>query len=330
MMHVPRNGASAPATVGGRMTLGNVTRGKQARPIRALLHGVEGVGKSTFAANAPAPIFLCSEDGTSQLDVARFPTPRFWDEIGQGIHALTQEDHGFKTLVVDTLDWLEPLIWEHVCRAGGKSNIEDFGFGKGYVMAVDTWRSFLARLDNLVRTRKMNVILLAHSTVRKVDDPQTGAYDRYTLKVHEKSAAVLREWCDALLFARHEVVTVERKGKIRGVSSGARVIHTQWTAAYDAKNRYSLPETMPLDWEEFEAAVRSATPADAIKLRDEIVGLLDSLHPVEKAKAEKALREWAGEDAGRLAQLLDKVRAKVAIAGGTEPDAAQGGEGGAS
>lgn len=301
-------------TVGSRMSLANITRGKQPRPMRAVLYGVEGVGKSTFAAGAPSPIFLCSEDGTAHIDVARFPTPRSWPEVLEAIRVLTHEEHSFKTLVIDTLDWLEPVVWAHVCQTGGKVNIEEFGYGKGYVLALDQWRLLLSRVDLLVKTRKVHVLMLAHASIKRVDDPQTGPFDRYRMKLHDKSADVLREWADAVLFARHEVFAVERKGKTRGTSTGARVIHTQWTAAFDAKNRFDLPETLPLDWDEFERAAELRAPRDAGRLRAELEELALRLPADRREKLEKAMREWAGDNAARLAQLLDKARGTVALA----------------
>ncbi len=318
MRPAPSSSSHTPAGVSSRMALAHVTRGKQERPLRAILYGVEGVGKSTFASQAPNPVFLCSEDGTSQLNVARFASPRTWVDVLEAIRVLTHEEHTFKTLVIDTLDWLEPLCWQHVCTLQGKQSIEDFGYGKGYVVAVEQWRLLLGRLDMLVRTRRMNVVLLAHGAVKRVDDPQTGPFDRYRLKLHEKSADVLREWVDAVLFARHEVVTFERNGKTRGRSSGARVMHTTWSAAYDAKNRFDLPETLPLAWEELEAAVRAAAPADPSKLRAELNELIPRLD--DPQKAQKALREWAGDNPARLAQLLDKIRGKLALQESGEED----------
>lgn len=294
------------------MTLSNVTRGKQERPMRVIVYGVEGVGKSTFAAGAPSPIFLCSEDGTAHIDVARFPTPRSWPEALEAVRVLTHEEHSFKTLVIDSLDWLEPVCWAHLCQRSGKANIEEFGYGKGYVLAVDQWRDMLARLDLLVKTRKMNVVMVAHAAIRRVDDPQTGPFDRYRMKLHDKSADLLREWADAVLFARHEVITVERKGKIRGVSSGARLLHTQWTAAFDAKNRYDLPERLPLDFEVFEHAVRAHAPADPERLRREIEALIPRLAPERRQAAKRAI-ETLGGNAARLAVLLDRVAGEAAL-----------------
>lgn len=304
----------APVGAGSRMTLANVSRGKQERPLRVIIYGVEGVGKTTFGAEAPRPIFLCAEDGTSHLDVARFPSPRSWTETIEAVRELLRGEHDFKTLVIDSLDWLEPLCWTHVCQTGGKASIEDFGYGKGYVLAVERWRELLTNLDLLVRNRRMNVVMVAHATVKRVDDPQAGAFDRYRMKLHEKTSDVLREWVDAMLFARHEVRVIERNGKPRGQSSGARLLHTTWTAAYDAKNRFDLPETLPLSWEDFEAACKAHTPADPAKLRAEIEGLLPQLDEETRAKAVDYLSKH-GADPAKLAQLADRVRSKVVLQG---------------
>lgn len=304
-----------PPSAPSRMTLANVTRGKQDRPVRAIVYGVEGVGKSTFAANAPSPIFLCSEDGTSHLDVARFPEPRTWPDALEAVRVLTHEEHSFKTLAIDSLDWLEPLCWAHVCQRAGKRDIEEFGYGKGYVAALEQWREFLARLNLLAKTRRMHVVMVAHAAIRRVDDPQTGPFDRYRMKLHDKSADLLREWADAVLFARHEVTTsTDKTGKARGRSSGARLLHTQWTAAFDAKNRFDLPERLPLDWDAFARAIAAHAPADPARLRGEVEALLPRLAPERREAARTAL-EAVGGNAARLAILLDRVAGEAALSG---------------
>lgn len=303
-----------PPSTPSRMTLANVTRGKQERPVRAIVYGVEGVGKSTFAANAPSPIFLCSEDGTSHLDVARFPTPNSWVDALEAVRVLTHEEHAYKTLAIDSLDWLEPLCWAHVCQRSGKRDIEEFGYGKGYVAALEQWREFLARLNLLAKTRKMHVVMVAHAAIRRVDDPQTGPFDRYRMKLHDKSADLLREWADAVLFARHEVTTsTDKTGKARGRSSGARLLHTQWTAAFDAKNRFDLPDRLPLDWDAFATAIAAHAPADPARLRAEVEALLPRLAP-ERREAARAALEAVGGNAARLAILLDRVAGEAALA----------------
>ncbi len=296
-----------------RMTLANITRGVQAAPVRVLLYGVEGVGKSTFGANAPNPIFIGAEDGTGCLDVARYPQPESFSEAVEAVRDLTAADHDFKTLVLDTLDWLEPLVWAEVCRKGGKANIEDFGFGKGYIAAVDEWRILLASLEALRRAKQMHIVLLAHSWLKTFKNPMDEDYDRYEMKLHAKAAGLLREWVDAVLFANYETIAAknEKTKRVRGVSTGARLLHTTHSAAWDAKNRYSLPERLPLSWPDFFAAVRSGQVADPAKLRAEIETLAADAGEFGD-RAIEAL-EKAGNDAVKLAQLLNWLQSKVEV-----------------
>lgn len=301
-----------------RMKLGAVVRGKVERPMRVLLYGVEGVGKSTFAAAAPNPIFIAAEDGTAQLDVARFPEPKGWNEVFDAIDELATADHDYKTVVVDTLDWLEPLCWEHVvvqAKSTKITSIEDFGFGKGYVAALDQWRLLLARFEQLRARRGMHVVFLAHSWIKTFKNPEDADFDRYELKLHAKAGGLLKEWSDAVLFARYETFTNtdEKTKRTRGVSTGARVIHTQRTAAWDAKNRYDLPEALPLDWQAFADAVRAQAPADPAKLRARIEKLLEQTSDKELMRNVRSAVANAGDNAAQLAKYADHLAAKINI-----------------
>lgn len=297
-----------------RMTLANLIKGKQQEPVRVLLFGPEGVGKSTFGADAPKPIFLAPEDGTGQLDVPRFPKPETWDETLEAVRTLTEESHDFQTLVIDTLDHLEPLLWRKLCVDAKVDLIEDIGggFGRGYVAAVDGWRSFLAALERMRTVRKMGIVMLAHSCVRTFKSPDSDDFDRYELKLHAKSAGLLKEWVDAVLFANYETLTAKdgKTKRVKGVSTGARLIYTVRTAAYDAKNRYNLPESLPLSWAEFASEMRGddkQVAATIEAIREKSAGL----SPDDQAKVAKAI-ERAGGDAAKLAQLNDWINAQAA------------------
>ncbi len=308
-----------PTIVGKRMTLSAVTRGRVEKPLRVLLYGPEGVGKSTFAACAPDPIFLAAEDGTSQLDVARFPEPRHWLDANDAVDSLIREEHSFKTLAIDTVDWLEPMIWQHVVNSARSQNIksiEDFGYGKGYNAALDEWGAFLRKLDQLRDAKNMHIVLLAHSWLKPFKNPEDDDYDRYELKLNAKAGGKLKEWCDAVLFARHETFTArdEKTKRAKGVSSGARVIHTTRTAAFDAKNRHDLPPTLPLSWEDFLVATKSHAPASAETLRARIAELLDGADDELSGKVNKAVQS-AADDASRLARIADRLAAKRSING---------------
>lgn len=309
----------APSKQPSRMQLTAVTRGRVVKAPRVLLFGVEGVGKSTFAANAPSPIFLASEDGTSQLDVARFPEPNSWTDVLDAVEELTNSRHDFKTLAIDTLDWLEPMLWAHLVARANKPDIksvEDFGYGKGYTAALDEWRILLAALERLRNTRDMGVIMLAHSWIKPFKNPEGEDFDRFELKLNAKASGLIKEWSDAVLFTRFETfVSKDSKTKrVRGFSSGERVMHTVRTAAYDAKNRYDLPEVMPLDYSAFAEAVVTGAPATAAQL----LARIDSMLANEPADSELRLKvhghcEAANNDPAQLARIANKLAAKLNI-----------------
>lgn len=301
-----------------RMRLANITRGRVEKPPRVLIYGVEGIGKSTFGAGAPGVVFIPVEDGTAHLDVARFDKPTSWQDVLDAIEELTIGQHDFKTVAIDTIDALEVLCWAHVVAKKNDPkfrDLESFGYGKGYTAALDEWRVLLAKLERLWVQRGMTIVLIAHSWIKTFKNPEDEDFDRYQLKLHEKAGGAIRDWCDAVLFARYETFanTDGKTKRTRGVSTGARVLHTQRTAAFDAKNRYDLPETIPLDWEAFAAGVKAHAPADPAALRLVIGGLIEELDSDErKAKATAALKA-AGDDASKLARIADKLKAAAGI-----------------
>jgi len=312
------------------MSLAKVVSGRLVKPMRLLIYGLEGVGKSTFAASAPSPIFLGAEDGTSELDVQRFPQPTCWADVMEGVAELTTAKHDYRTLVIDTLDWLEPLVWQQVCvmcaRPGKPPlrSIEELGYGKGYVEAGGLWRALMAALERLREARRMDVVLLAHSWIKSFKNPSGEDFDRYELKLHKGAAATWREWCDAVLFAAHDVTTYEADGKrTKGISSGARVLRTEHDAAWDAKNRYDLPASLALDWEAFSEAVAAHRPDDPARLRARIEQLLVQVEADEKLteRVRNAL-DNAADNAGELARIANKLAARIATTP-TDEEAAQ-------
>ena len=233
----------------------NILTGRIARPQKAVIFGPEGIGKTTLAAQFPAPVFLDTEGGTHHLDVARLPAPDSWNDVTKAVTALATEAHEFKTLVVDTADWLEKLLVDNVCRQANKVSIEDFGYGKGYVVLAEEFTKFLASLEPLLR-RGMHVLFLAHTRIVKFEQPDAaGAYDRYELKLSKQVGPLVKEWCDVLLFANYFTKIAENdSGRKRGVGGRERKLYTTHTAAWDAKNRHGFDEMLPFEF----AAIASA------------------------------------------------------------------------
>ena len=164
------------------ISLAQLTRANTPKPPRILIHGVAGVGKTTFAAEANNPVFVQTEDGLGTIPAANFPLARTFEEVLESLASLYTEDHDFKTVVIDSVDWLEPLVWGKACRDNGWGSIEDAGYGKGYVAALTLWRQYIDGLNALRDDRGMTVVQIAHTDIKRFDSPEHDPYDRYVIK----------------------------------------------------------------------------------------------------------------------------------------------------
>lgn len=235
------------------------------KPPRIIIHGDAGVGKTTFAVCAPAPVVIQTEDGLGNLDATAFPLAATFDDVMSALQSLYTEEHPFKTLVVDSLDWLEPLVWQKVCTTHNVASIEAMPYGKGYVEAQTFWRQFFDGITALRDARGMTVIMIAHSQVQRVEDPTLPAYDRHGLKLHKRASALAEEFADVVLYAAMQTNTItEDSGfnnkRTRATTTGERVMHTVGQPAFIAKSRYSLPSPLPLTWEAFALAMQPDAP----------------------------------------------------------------------
>jgi AAA domain len=198
-------------------------------------------------------VFIQTEDGLGTMEAAHFPLARSFEEVLEALAALYSESHDFATVVVDSVDWLEPLIWTKACRDNGWNSIEDAGFGKGYVACLGLWRQYVDGLNALRDERGMTVVQIAHTDIKRFDSPEHDPYDRYIIKLHGRAAALLLEHSDVVLFANYRISTVKaevgfNKKVNRALGSGERVVHTAERPAFLAKNRYDLPDALPLHW----------------------------------------------------------------------------------
>ena len=233
----------------------SITTNKTDLPPRLVVYGRHGVGKSSFGASAPNPVYIQTEDGLGQLSVAKFPLASSFDDAMAQLAAVRDENHDFRTVVLDTADWLERLIHDKVCERFGASNIEkaDGGYGRGYVHALGDWRKVLALLDEIRARRRMVVLVLAHCKVERFEDPENQSYDRYSPRLQKLANALLCEWADAVLFATQRMRVDSATGKAApiGAGGGQRVLRCVGGPACVAKNRFDLPAEIDLSWQSF-------------------------------------------------------------------------------
>ena len=250
--------------------MSQINKGRRPKPRRVMLYGTHGIGKSTFGAMAESPIFIPTEDGLGDIECESFPLARSLGDVMAALESLYSGEHGYRTVVIDSLDWLERLIWDAVCEDYGAKSIEkvDGGYGKGYIYALTHWRLFLDRLTALHRDRCMAVILLAHAKVEKFEDPEASPYDRYSPRLHKHAGALLTEWCDAVLFATRKFRTQTEEagfGRKRttahaiGKDGGERILRTVGGPSCVAKNRYNLDPELPLEWPALLAGITSSS-----------------------------------------------------------------------
>jgi hypothetical protein len=226
----------------------NIIEGKEQRPKKIVIYGPEGIGKSTFASQFPDPLFIDTEGGTSNLDVRRIKCNKSWNELIAIVKEIHVNPHICKTVVLDTADWSETLCTNAVCEKYRKNNIEDFGYGKGYVYLVDEFARLLTLLDRLIEVG-INVVITAHAKPRKFELPEEqGSFDRYEMKLSRQVAPLIKEWSDALFFVNYKIYVVTTDTNKKKAQGGKRVLYTTHNPTYDAKNRFDLPEELELDF----------------------------------------------------------------------------------
>jgi hypothetical protein len=220
------------------MSLADIRTKSKRKPPRIVAYGGAGVGKTYFGSQMPNPIFILTEDGMGTIDAPQFDLCKSFDEVMGHLQSLIDEDHEFKTVVIDSLDWLEPLIWDKACQDNGWKSIEQPGYGKGYVEVLRYWRQYIDK---------------------RFESPEIEAFDRHELKLHRKAADLILEHSDCCFFANYKLGTVKVQGKGGTMTTkavaGDVVAYCREKPAYLAKNRYALPDVLPFSWPEIRKAM---------------------------------------------------------------------------
>lgn len=238
----------------------NVISGVQRTAIKTLIYGPEGIGKSTLAAMWPNPIFIDLEGGTNQLPVVRLEAPSSWSMLRAELTAIKNREVPCSTVVIDTMDAAERMCAEYIMARDGKKSIEEWGYGKGYTILQEEFGRLLDYLTDIAASG-INVVVLGHSTMRKFERPdESGAYDRFELKLTKQVSPMVKEWADMVLFCDYKTyVETNKSGKAKA-TGGARVIRTTHAPTWDAKNRFGLPDELPLKLGEMSVQLGEVIP----------------------------------------------------------------------
>lgn len=296
-----------------------ISRGVIPEPSIIVLHGTPKIGKTSFSAKAPNPVFADIERGTKHLNVARLPFIDKYSEFLDQLKFVRNGKHDYKSFVVDGLEKLATYVEHEILsqrptdeKGRAVNHIEDYGWGKGHSYAQDIWDELFDRLKDIRSSRNMEVILIGHSEIKTEEDIVAGgAYKQYKLQLHPKVASIVRYHADAILFATREVfIERDKNGKVTSAhieGKGKRILYTEYSPQWDAGNRLGLPYQLPLSWASFKEAADLGDPESSEALKQAIGGLLSRIKKEQtKQTAQKRLEE-AGDDVEKLTALKQKL-----------------------
>ena len=293
-----------------------INKGIQQSAVKVVVYGVEGIGKTTFASHFPAPLFLDLDRGSRRMDVDRIDSIQDWPAL-MGTLDQIQRDPSlpYSTIVIDTADMAAKLASAYICKANGsKKSIEEFGYGKGYVILAEEFSKLLVNAEVLVNMG-FNVVFLAHAMQRTVTRPDdTGSYDHWEMKLpgskNNSLGALLKEWADLLLFADYKVIIrqgADGKGKAAGGQRRMRATHTPFADAKKKAQKGITPKTA--------AEPAETKPAPPTNVYDELARLMAlggseaDPSPITEGELLKAIREVDPNEPAAKAENLAKIPA---------------------
>lgn len=241
----------------------------QIEPMKVLIYGVEGIGKTTFASKFPDPIFIDTEGSTGFINARKLPNPTSWTMLLDELEDIKSDPRG-KTLIIDTLDWAERLAKKYLMDKNKWAAIDSTNYGSRYVALSDEIGKLLNKLTE-IKDVGINVVLTAHAETKKHELPnEMGQYDKYTLKLEKRDAGLAKEWADMILFFNYKTTIIsDSKSNSKKATGGQRVMYTTHKPAWDAKNRLGLPDELPIDFETIRELFEAKTGMSTTQIKSE-------------------------------------------------------------
>ena len=216
-------------------SLTDIQKGVTPMPRKVIIYGPPKLGKSTLAGSTKNALMIPTEDRVSHINCDKAPVVKEYEELMEVFSFLLNEKkHGYKRVIIDSLDWLEPILHKYICaKKGFKSLTDDHNketaFQKGLKYhAVEGWKTFLHNCD-VLRENGIDVIMVAHSTTITVNPPDTDSYDKSVMKIDKNALSIVEEWADIIAFYTQEIFvkrdekSLSKKGK--AITSNKRILH---------------------------------------------------------------------------------------------------------
>ena len=216
-----------------------------------LVYGAEGRGKSTLACKFPNPVALLLERGLPRgVSVDAVEDINSFDAVMATLRDIYIAPGEYKSLLIDTVDALEAQLIEGLCAKNNWKNIETPPYGKGWVAADDQWRRFIRAITAIRDRNDMTVVMTCHSTIERIDDPRAPTYTSYQPRLHKRARGLVMDCADAVFFLAEDLRVVTDDGgfreRTRAATDTRRFLFTEGRPAFAAKNRFGMPEKMPI------------------------------------------------------------------------------------
>ncbi len=230
--------------------------GKKISPLKGIVYGDNGIGKTTLLASARNSIIADMEGNCGHIDAAKFRITSL-DEYHSFLDALLNQDHDHKSLVSDSLDSLQIIISEKIAQ---KYTAQELSYGKSGAIWAKTIKEITSKLEKLSAEKGMNILFTAHWKVKPANNPMTEMYDRYDMRINEEMRTGFCNWVQFIFLAMKDVQLEEDKsgfGKKKAKNIERRVLHTRGSPTYYGKNVFNLPDKIAMDWEQFTMNVKN-------------------------------------------------------------------------
>ena len=264
-----------------------MTTSSKKRPMRIMVYGDPGIGKSTLGASMPGALMVDMNGRTDHLFVDRHEQDTWsWADFEK----LLKSGPKCGSLVFDDVVGMAELAEDEVAKDYQKP-FAKIGWRDGHKAAATLWLTLLARIERWQRASGAHVCMICHARVAKQKNPAGEDYGQIVPDLEPEVRAPIVRWCDAVFYAHREIL-VGSDGK--AVETGRHVLDTCGSAGWLAKNQWSLPARIDMSWPDLIIGIEESE-----SLRKRAHEAMSKMKPADRARAmlmlakePEKMREW--------------------------------------